>query len=723
MNNLKSEKGSYLKSAVNQPVYWYPWCTEAFEKAKERDLPVLLDIGAVWCHWCHVMDRESYNDNEAAAIINENFIAVKVDKDERPEIDSRYQKAVSVFSGNGGWPLTAFLTYDGYFFYGGTYFPKDANYGIPSYKSVLTEISKYYRENREAVFAQSVDFYNRIFEESGKFSIFNINIKRINDAIKKDDSINVDYVKKFLNEGALEFKLHFDEDNGGIDESPKFFCFSALELLLWDYIINKNRDSLSKGVFTLKKIASGGVFDHVGGGFHRYSTDKKWIIPHFEKLTEVNATALRIYSYYYRLTGDEIFLNIINRTLNFITGDLYDRLGGGFYASVDADLGSGDDGKFFTWTFDELRDVFPDKDEFNRVIKLFSLGKDGRMHIGDADSSDFSNVLYTDNTTETISKKFYDKAIVRLKSNRDKRKKPFVDKIKYSSINGNVIYSITELSKTFSPFDPNRKRLNDIAEQSIKPFLDIFEKNGDVGRFVGEPGGSVLEDNVYIILSLIGLFEVVSKPFYLVYAKRIADYVIKNYYDSDRGGFFDIRHTTKGSMIGFLGYREKNIADYSGYSQNATALIAISKLYVLTDEVRFKNIILKSFKYFINEANILKYNASGYLISLVHYALRANINIVAGKYGDKAISDYFDKIYSFSKNNDKIKINFNSFNIFIDTHNRDIVESYAGFGSYKKGDLPIFGEINKIIAEYDRVKKFLVFQCGDKSCNVNRDIT
>ncbi|HEC25654.1 MAG TPA: thioredoxin domain-containing protein, partial [bacterium] len=177
------------------------------------------------------------------------------------------------------------------FFYGGTYFPKDANYGIPSYKSVLTEISKYYRENREAIFAQSLDFYNRIFEESGKFSIFNINIKRINDAIKKDNSINVDYVKKLLNEGALEFKLHFDGDNGGIDESPKFFHFSALELLSWDYIINKNRDSLSKGVFTLKKIASGGVFDHVGGGFHRYSTDKKWIIPHFEKLTEVNANA------------------------------------------------------------------------------------------------------------------------------------------------------------------------------------------------------------------------------------------------------------------------------------------------------------------------------------------------------------------------------------------------------------------------------------------------
>ncbi|MHB8904354.1 MAG: DUF255 domain-containing protein, partial [Patescibacteria group bacterium] len=189
MNNLKSEKSSYLKSAVHQPVNWYPWCAEAFEKAKEKDMPVLLDIGAVWCHWCHVMDAESYEDEETAAIINENYIAIKVDKDERPDIDSRYQKAVSVFSGTGGWPLTAFLTYEGYFFYGGTYFPKESNYGLPSYKSVLTEIAKYYKQNREAVFVQSGEFYHRISDESGKFSIFNINIKRINDAIKRDNSL------------------------------------------------------------------------------------------------------------------------------------------------------------------------------------------------------------------------------------------------------------------------------------------------------------------------------------------------------------------------------------------------------------------------------------------------------------------------------------------------------------------------------------------------------
>ena len=733
MNNLKSEKSSYLKSAVHQPVNWYPWCAEAFEKAKEKDSPVLLDIGAVWCHWCHVMDSESYDNEETAAVINENYIAVKVDKDERPDIDLRYQKAVSVFSGGGGWPLTAFLTYEGYFFYGGTYFPAESIRGLPSYKSVLTEIAKYYKENKEAIFAQSADFFKKISDSSNKFSIFNINIKRINDAIKRDNSLNIDYVKRFINEGALEFKLHFDAENGGMDESPKFFYFSAVELLLWDYIANRDRDSLSKGNFTLKKIICGGVFDHVGGGFHRYSTDKKWIIPHFEKLSEINAYALKLYSYYFRLTGDKVLLNVINKTLDFITGELYDGINGGFYASIDADIGDNDDGRFYTWTYEELKEVFPGRNELVAALRLFNAGKEGRMHTEDAIqgfagrnfagkasfpvADIFPNVLYIGAPAETLNGKLYDNFVKKLKLYRDKRKKPFTDKIKYSSVNGNIVYSITELSKIFSPFDANRQKLSNITEKSIKPFLDIFEKNGDIGRFTGEPGGSILEDNAYMVLALIGLFEVTAKPMYLVYAKKIAEYIIKNYYDGDKGGFFDIKHTTKSSKIGFLSYKEKNITDYGGYSQNSIALLAMSKLHILTGEVQFKNVILKSFEYFINEADMLKHNASGYLISLVYYTLRANVNIVAGQFGDGKISDYFEKINDI-KSGDKARANFNSFNIFIDVYNKDIIEGYNNPRGYNKTDMTIFEEISNAAVEYGRVKKPLVFKCGDKSCNI-----
>ncbi|MCL4321879.1 MAG: DUF255 domain-containing protein [Deltaproteobacteria bacterium] len=633
MNNLKSEKSSYLKSAARQPVNWYPWCTEAFNIAKENDLPVLLDIGAVWCHWCHVMDKESYEDEETANIINENFIAIKVDKDERPDIDSRYQKAVSAFCGNGGWPLTAFLTYEGYFFYGGTYFPKEAKYGMPSYKSVLAEIGKYYRENKEAVFSQSKDFYNRIFKDLNKFSIFNI--RRVSEAVKGDKSLSKEYAGRLLNEAAQEFKLHFDNENGGLDESPKFFYFSGLELLLQDYMINRDMDSLSKGTFTLKKMVFGGVFDHVGGGFHRYSTDKKWIVPHFEKLAGDNANALRVYLNYYRVTGDKVMLNAINRTMDFITNDMYDRMNGGFYASMDADAADGDDGSFFTWTLDELKDVFAKNEELKAVINLFNIGKGGRIP-GQGDNGSGAagvkinwvvpNVLYVgsgEQEEDIILSKFYNNAISRLKSFRDKRKQPFIDKIKYSSVNGNVIYSITELSKIFNPCNDNngnRRKLNEIAEKSIKPFLDAFDKNGDVGRFIGEPGGSLLEDNAYIILALIGLSETTSKPMYLIYAKRIAEHVIKNYYDSKEGGFFDIKHTIKSSKIGFLSHKEKSIIDYGGYSPNSMILLGMAKLYALTNEIQFQNVILKSFEYFINDANNFKHNSSSYIISLADYA-------------------------------------------------------------------------------------------------------
>lgn len=723
MNNLKSEKSSYLRSAVRQPVNWYPWCAEAFEKAKEKDMPVLLDIGAVWCHWCHIMDSESYEDFETAAIINENYVAVKVDKDERPDIDSRYQKAVSIFSGTGGWPLTAFLTYEGYFFYGGTYFPKEPNYGIPPYKSVLTEIAKYYHENKDAVFAQSGDFYQKISGEYGKFSIFNINLRSINDAIKKDNSLNIDYVKKSVSEGAADFKLHFDSENGGMDESPKFFYFSSLELLAWDYIANNDKDSLNKGVFTLNKIARGGVFDHIGGGFHRYSTDKKWIIPHFEKIADVNAQALRVYSYYYRLTGDKSLLNIINKTLDFITGDLYDGFKGGFYSSVDADTGDNDDGRFFTWTYNQLMEVFPKKEEFIAAAELLNINKEGRMRHPKnevLEAGDVPNVLYFGAGAENLNGRLYRNIILRLKRFRDKRKKPFVDKIKYSSINGNIIYSITELSKIFSPFDSNRQRLTDIAEKSIDFFLDIFDKNGDIGRFAGEPRGSVLEDNVYIILALIGLFETTSKPLYFIYAKKIAEYTIENYFDEEKGGFFDIKHSTKSSKIGLLNYREKNIADYGGYSQNASILLAMSKLQLLTGEVRFKDVILKSFEYFINEANMLKHNASGYLISLIYYTLGADISVAAGKYGDKAISDFFffDKAGNFNNSGNISKTGINSFNIFIDMENKDLTDSYAGFKENAKGEGLILEEIANAVFEYERIKKPLVLRCGGKSCNL-----
>lgn len=715
MNNLKSEKSSYLKSAVNQPVNWFPWCRDAFQAAREKDLPVLLDIGAVWCHWCHVMDAESYDDLETAAFINENFIPVKVDKDERPDIDLRYQKAVSMYAGRGGWPLTAFLTYEGYFFYGGTYFPKEPMYGLPPYKSVLSEISNYYRDNKEAVFSQSRDFYERLFKRPEKFFSAGLNIFPGKGLFKGDNSLDEDYIKNLCSTATNEFKANFDPVNGGLDESPKFFYFSSLDLLLGDYVINGDAHSLEQGMYTLKKMLYGGVFDHVGGGFHRYSTDKKWIIPHFEKLSSDNASALRVYSYYYRITGDPVILNAINRILDFISGELYDRLGGGFYASIDADIGKGTEGDYFTWTSAEFKEVFSKTEELLVAEKMFNLGKEGVMENG-------RNVLYLgyeEGLDGVFFSKIYRYITKKLRTERGKKKKPFIDKIKYSSVNGSVIYSLTEVVKILDPFndESSRRKILEMAEKSIEPFIAVLDKNGAIPRFIGEHGGSVLEDNTYIALGLTGLFEATAYADYLIYAKKIAEYIIKNFYDGEQGGFYDIMQGAGSSSIGYLEYREKTILDYGGYSANSLTLRLMARLFLLTAEVQFKNVINKTLEFFASDAENYKYNVSGAIKAMVDFISAPEKNIVVGKLQDEGVKRYMQGFFGF--NGKKIKPVTDSALIFVDVNKKRILSDYLKEGSIRSGfEMLIFDEIRSAINEYLQKKQALAYTCGNGSCNI-----
>jgi hypothetical protein len=668
MNKLKSEKSAYLQSAVSQPVNWYPWCNEAFEKAKEKNLPILMDIGAVWCHWCHVIDEESYEDIETAEIINDKFIAIKVDKDERPDIDSRYQKAVTAFAGQGGWPLTAFLTYEGYFFYGGTYFPKESKFGLPAFKTVLLQISKYYAENEKSVIEQSRDFYHELFDEIKGFTVKSVNLLNQANDLKQafTGNYNIDLkdaekkVKKLALDSVKEFLLHFDNENGGLDEAPKFYYFPVLEMLYYDYLLNSNKESLSAGFFTLAKIALGGVFDHVEGGFHRYSTDKKWLVPHFEKLASDNASGLRIFVKYYRLLEtysglrlnlnldtDEfqsLLLNVINNTLNFLTDRLYDRRNGGFYSSMSADVSGeliSDDGSFYTWTEEEFKNaIFSNEatlsqNESNLNDAKFFLNfneNDGIMPDGRKVIYFQENVFKKENYNKVIS------LINKLKESRDNRKLPLIDKLKYASVNGNIIYALTEVYKIFKKdgvgtisknnnMQPNdneeisMNKLKKIIEKSIVPFIDCFNKNGDVGRFLGEYTESNLEDNSYILLALIGLYEITLEKEYLTYAKKIGNYIIINFYDGTHGGFYDIRKTSKTPLIGFLNFKEKSILDYGSYSSNALALRGILKLFQLTGDDVFERAASVSSGYFINYASAYKHNIAGFISSIMDYSI------------------------------------------------------------------------------------------------------
>ena len=399
LNALARASSAYLRSAMHQPIRWHEWGAEAFAAAQRENKPMLLDIGAVWCHWCHVMDRESYDDPEIAAIVNEQFIAVKVDRDERPDIDSRYQAAVQAVSGQGGWPLTAFLTPDGKPFYGGTYFPPSDGYGRPSFRRVLLSIANAYKEKNVDVVEQAKMVESTI-AQSESFA-------------GKDGRVSGAVIAAIR---TSAFRM-FDPQHGGFGQAPKFPHPSALDLLIERYARTSgaplartaeggrpHMDSakadiqlLGLIVTTLEHMARGGVYDQLAGGFHRYSVDERWVVPHFEKMCYDNSELLKNYVHGYQATGEEFLAEVARDIIRWMDEWLSDRERGGFYASQDADINMDDDGDYFTWTLDEARAVLTEEEA--QVAALhYDINEVGEMHHNPA-----KNVLYVRASVEEIA--------------------------------------------------------------------------------------------------------------------------------------------------------------------------------------------------------------------------------------------------------------------------------------------------------------------------------
>src|SRR5271165_5934219 len=360
-NSLTRASSAYLRSAMHQPIQWHEWGEQAFAKAQGENKPILLDIGAVWCHWCHVMDRESYESAETAAIINQQFIAVKVDRDERPDVDSRYQLAVSAIAGTGGWPLTVFLTPDGRPFYGGTYFPPEDRWGRPSFKKILLAIADAYRERREEVVKSADETMNMLAGAEG-FA-----------------GRRADFSPRIVGVMVQSAVAIFDEKNGGFGGAPKFPHSSAIDLLLDWYARTREEHVATVVTTTLTKMSKGGMYDQIGGGFHRYSVDDRWIVPHFEKMSYDNSELLKNYVHAYQVLGYEHYLRVAGDIVRWMDEWLSDRERGGFYASQDADINLDDDGDYFTWTADEARAVLT-RDEFQAASLHFGIGDTGQMH-------------------------------------------------------------------------------------------------------------------------------------------------------------------------------------------------------------------------------------------------------------------------------------------------------------------------------------------------------
>jgi uncharacterized protein YyaL (SSP411 family) len=429
-NRLKDSASPYLRSAAHQPIDWYEWGDAAFSRAKSEDKPILLDIGAVWCHWCHVIDRESYENVEIAKIINEHFIPVKVDRDERPDVDSRYQSAISAISGQGGWPLTGFLLPDGKPFFGGTYFPPDDQMGRPGFRRVLLAVADSYRNKRAELERAAYSLAGAVAQAE----IFT--------------GARADFDPGVIETQIRSITEQFDIKNGGFGRSPKFAHASAIDLLLERYqqtvgrsaaAPEKEKHLLAIVETTLEKMAFGGVYDQLAGGFHRYSVDERWLVPHFEKMSYDNSELLRNYLHAYQVTRNDFLRETSEGIIRWVNEVLSDQERGGFYASQDADYSLDDDGDYFTWTLDEVRTVLTPEE--SRVIELYyDVEPHGEMHHNPA-----KNVLWIARNPFDIAKQLgLDEATVRLTIAKTKgkmlaarllRPTPYIDKTMYVSWN------------------------------------------------------------------------------------------------------------------------------------------------------------------------------------------------------------------------------------------------------------------------------------------------
>jgi uncharacterized protein YyaL (SSP411 family) len=638
LNSLARASSAYLRSAMHQPIQWHEWGEEAFAAAQHENKPMLLDIGAVWCHWCHVMDRESYDDAEVAAIVNEHFIAVKVDRDERPDIDSRYQAAVSAVSGQGGWPLTAFLTPDGKPFYGGTYFPPTDGYGRPSFKRVLTSIANAYKEKHGDVVEQA---------------------KMVESAIAQAESfagrggrVSEGIVAAIQNSA---FSM-FDPQHGGFGQAPKFPHPSVLDLLIERYARKVKtptlavKDAASMGhprelgggddelrnvvVTTLEHMANGGVYDQLAGGFHRYSVDERWVVPHFEKMCYDNSELLKNYVHAYQATGSEFFASVARDIIRWMDEWLSDRGRGGFYASQDADISMDDDGDYFTWTLDEARAVLTEEEAQVAALR-YDINEIGEMHHNPA-----KNVLYARAPIEEIAsrvnlsdervKDLLDSAKKRMYAARLERPTPYVDKTVYVGWNSMCVSAYLEAAKVLDLESARHfalRSLDRVLAEAWKPSADA----GGGARATllhvvaySDPKAEhravrgLLDDYAATALACLDAYEATADLSYFKFARAIGDAMIARFFDAVSGGFFDAEPAADGKSLGVLATRRKPLQDSPTPAGNPTAAIALLRLHHYTGDSAYRDKAEQTLETFAGVAEQFGIFAATYGIAVLH---------------------------------------------------------------------------------------------------------
>ncbi len=613
-NNLINEISPYLLQHAHNPVYWYSWNDEALKKAKEENKPIFLSIGYSSCHWCHVMAHESFENEEIAKIMNENFINIKVDREERPDIDDIYQKVCQIAAGQGGWPLSVFLTPDQKPFYVGTYFPILDSYGRPGFGSILKQLSQAWKEKPQDV-KKSAEKFLQTLQKT------------------ETTKISSKLEKSILDEAAMNLLQMGDQIFGGFGTAPKFpnsanisFMFRYSKL---SGISKFNQFALK----TLKKMAKGGIHDQIGGGFHRYSTDQMWLVPHFEKMLYDNALIPINFIEAYQITKDNFYLGVLRKTLDFVLREMTSP-DGGFYSAKDADS-EGEEGKFYVWKKSEIKEILGKDSE---VFCLYYDVTDGGNWEGNSilcNNIGLSTLAFKLGISEDKVRETIESCSKKLLDIRSKRVPPGLDDKILTSWNALMI---SAFAKGFRVTEDSQYL--DVAEKCIAFIENNLVKDGFLLRTYKNQVAKIqgyLEDYAYFASAILDVFEINPESKYLTRAKELGNHLIEHFWDSDHNSFFMTADNHEKLII-----RPKNNYDLSLPSGNSVAASLLLRLFHITQEKEFLEISTKIME---NQAQMAAENPFGFghLLNTIFMYLQKPIEITLLNTKNKEILNLLTK--------------------------------------------------------------------------------
>ncbi len=558
-NRLANETSPYLLQHANNPVDWYPWGDEALERARAEDKPILLSVGYSACHWCHVMERESFENADIAAQMNDRFVSVKVDREERPDIDSIYMTAVQAMTGHGGWPMTVFLTPDGKPFYGGTYFPPEERGGMPSFPRVLEAISDAYRNNRSDIMQNTEHLLERMRQMA---AVGQQGFEPLTDEV----------MRLAMRKAASDF----DDRHGGFGLQPKFPQPMTYEFLLRHYLRTEDSDALHMVELTLQRMAMAGIYDQIGGGFHRYSTDNFWLVPHFEKMLYDNALLVRLYLHAYQITDNPLYRRIVEETLEYIRREMTSPEGG-FYSAQDADS-EGVEGKFFIWLPQEIEDALGEEDS-DIICCYYGVTPHGNFEGRNIlrVAMDAANLARDEGLDAAQFGELLTQSRGKLLEVRNRRIAPGLDDKVLTSWNGLTLAAFAEAAAVLGRDDYAK-----IAERSAEFLLTNLLHDGRLLRTYKDGTAKLngyLEDYAFLIDGLLALHEVNFSRETLDAAIMLGNDMIELFWDTASGQFFDTGHDHEQLVV-----RPKDLTDNAIPCGGSMAVSVLLRLAVISGD-------------------------------------------------------------------------------------------------------------------------------------------